>query len=283
MPNKFRRRASPFSLSLFFPFFLSPSPPFFSLRVVVLDLPLFYPQGPQSFFTQTNTATSVEKKKYNAEILRHSFCPRHSFRDRRSLVRGLSFARESQHERRAVCSRFTPPSAHPSFDSETPSAFAGFGPVRTKHCCCLLWSSRSLTYSGFFAGARAASKFVIITGMAMAKRMATLTAISRTGRLARTSICALMPCITLGLLNALVALFLSHGVNHGGDPNYSDLNVIFNPVQKSLFCLVSILGTIVSRQSLIFRYRARVSVEMDSTSAPKSALTFWVMILQSKL
>ena len=92
-----------------------------------------------------------------------------------------------------------------------------------------------------------------------------------------------MPCITLGLLNALVALFLSHGVNHGGDPNYSDLNVIFNPVQKSLFCLVSILGTIVSRQSLIFRYRARVSVEMDSTSAPKSALTFWVMILQSKL
>ena len=98
--------------------------------------------------------------------------------------------------------------------------------------------TRSLTYSGFYLAPRAGSKFAIST--------ATLMATSRTDRLARTYICA---CIMLDSLGVLIALFLSNGVNLGNDPDYSDLYVIFNPVEQSIFCLVSNLETIVSRQS----------------------------------
>jgi hypothetical protein len=48
----------------------------------------------------------------------------------------------------------------------------------------------------------------------------------------------------LGSLGALTALFFSNGINLGDNPDYSDLNVIFNPVEQSIFCLVSNLGVI---------------------------------------
>lgn len=68
-----------------------------------------------------------------------------------------------------------------------------------------------------------------------------------------------------------------HGINHGGDPDYSDLTVIYNSVQNSIFCLGAhfsgngfYLGAAVSTEILSIHSTAHVSlinVEIGITTA----------------
>ena len=131
-------------------------------------------------------AQRLSKQKYpNAEIRRHSFCLCRSLCDRRSLLRERSFACEARYKCRSVCSRLNPSRTFTSFDCETHTAFAGFGPVRSKHCCYPYGILICFTHSRLNVVARAASN---VAGV-MASHLVT----SIMHHLARMCICLFIP------------------------------------------------------------------------------------------
>lgn len=125
-----------FSLSIFLPHHcLSPLQTYLVLRIAVLALPFYLIVKAHCRSLHGQLAQRLSKQKYpNAEIRRHSFCLCRSLRDCRSLFCKRPFACEARYECRPACSRFTPSRTFTSFDCERPPAFAGFGPVRAKHC-----------------------------------------------------------------------------------------------------------------------------------------------------